>query len=224
MAVLLASRCTPVLPCPRWLIEPGAAAIPLTGNSAGGWRAGHQRFPASRARSKPGAAGRLAPRGVPARLTETYTLESEWAEDVWQTELFDSLTFGGWLDYPHFNASVARSCTVGAPGCTEADDPDMLYAGGGVLGFIAGRYPGTAPTGAGSATWTGIVVGMEDLASASLWRGRPDVLRGDARVVIDDLAAPDVGVVFTNIRNVTEGTRQPDMTWEDLPLEGTKLP
>ena len=162
--------------------------------------------------------------GVPiaefrSRFTETYTLESERGEDDRHTDLFDSLTFGGWLDYTHFNVSVTRSCTVGAPGCTEADDVDLLYAGGGVLGFMAGRYLGMTPTGAGSATWTGVMVGMEDLESASLRRGRPDVLLGDARITIDNLAAPDVDVTFANIHNVTEGARRQDMRWEDLPLE-----
>ena len=35
--------------------------------------------------------------------------------------------------------------------------------------------------------------------------------------MIDDLAAPDVDVSFTNIHNVIEGTRRGDMSWEDLP-------
>ncbi|MCY4003423.1 MAG: hypothetical protein OXF33_06940 [Rhodospirillales bacterium] len=84
---------------------------------------------------------------------------------------------------------------------------------------MAGRYPGTTPTGAGSASWTGVMVGMEDLASASLRRELPVVFLGDARITIDDLAAPDVDVAFTNIHNVTEGTRRRDMRWEDLRLQ-----
>ena len=82
-----------------------------------------------------------------------------------------------------------------------------------------GRYSGTTPTGTGSATWTGVMVGMADLASTALRRARPDVLLGDATITIDDLADPDVDVLFTNIHNVTEATRQHDMSWEDLPLE-----
>ena len=118
--------------------------------------------------------------------------------------------------------SATRWCTVGSPGCAETDDTDdfdPLYAGGGVLGYMAGSYPGTTPAGAGSAAWTGIMVGMEDLASASLGRERTDVFLGDARIAIDDLAAPDVDVSFTNIHNVTEGARRGDMSWEDLRLE-----
>ena len=157
-----------------------------------------------------------------SRFTRTETLEPEKGADGEQTDLFDSLTLGGWLDYTHFNVSVTRWCTVGSPGCAKADDTDdfdPLYAGGGVLGYMAGSYSGTTPTGVGSATWTGIMVGMEDLASASLRRERPDVFLGDAKIAIDDLAAPDVDVSFTNIHNVTEGTRRRDMNWQDLRLE-----
>ena len=118
--------------------------------------------------------------------------------------------------------SVTRWCTVGSPGCAQTDDTDdfePLYAGGGVLGYMAGSYPGTTPTGIGSATWMGLMVGMEDLDSASLERERPDVFLGDANIVIGDLAAPAVDVSFTNIHNVTEGTRHRDMGWQDLALE-----
>ena len=165
--------------------------------------------------------------GVPvaefrSRFTRAETLEPERETNYTETFLVDSLTFGGWLDYTHFNVSVTRWCTVGSPGCAETDDTDdfdPLYAGGGVFGYMAGSYPGTTPAGVGSAAWTGIMVGMEDLASASLRRERPDVFLGDARIAIDDLAAPDVDVSFTNIHNVTEGTRRVDMIWEGLRLE-----
>ena len=156
------------------------------------------------------------------RFTRTQTLEAERGTGYTETYLFDSLTFGGWLDYTHFNVTLTRWCRVGEPGCAETDDTDdfdPLYADGGVLGFMAGRYSGTTPAGAGSATWTGVMVGMEDPASASLRRERPDVFLGDARITIDDLAAPDVDVSFTNVHNVTEGTRHRDMGWEDLRVE-----
>ncbi len=157
-----------------------------------------------------------------SRFTRTEVLESEKETVVEQRTFFDSRTFGGWLDYTHFNVSLTRWCTVGQPGCAETDDTDdfdPLYAGGGVFGAMGGSYSGTTPAGVGSATWTGAMVAMEDLASVSLQRERPDVLLGDARIVIDDLAAPDVGVFFTNIHNVTEGTRFRNMSWEDLPLK-----
>ena len=154
-----------------------------------------------------------------SRFTETLTLEEQRDADDQQTELFDSLTYGGWLDHTHFNVTVTRGCTVGVTGCSETNGTDPVYAEGRALGFMAGRYSGTTPGGAGSATWTGIMVGMEDLAPDLLQRGLPDVFLGDARVTIDDLAAPDADVAFTGVRNVTEGTRHRDMHWEDLPIE-----
>ncbi len=166
--------------------------------------------------------------GVPiarfnSRFTNTLTLESERGTDGTRTDLIDSLAFGGWLEYMHFNVSLTRWCRIGAPGCAETsdtDDVDLLYAGGGVLGYTAGRYSGTTPTGVGSATWTGVMVGMEDLASTALRDARPDALLGDATITIDDLADPAVDVLFTNFHNVTEATRHHDMSWKDLPLRG----
>ncbi len=154
-----------------------------------------------------------------SRYTETLILEPGGEAGDRQTELFDSLTYGGWLDHTHFNVSVTRWCTVGSAGCAATDDTDPVYAGGGVLGFMAGRYSGTTPTGAGSATWSGIMIGMEDLAPDLLQRERPDVFLGDARVTIDDLATPDVDVAFTGIHNVTGGSPHRDMHWEDVPIE-----
>ena len=133
--------------------------------------------------------------------------------------LVDTLAYGGWLDYTQFNVSHTRWCMGGEPGCADIDDAETLYTGGGILGFMAGRYAGTTPAGLGSATWTGVMVGMEDLPPALLGRQRADVFLGDARITIDDLSAPDVDVSFTNIHNVTEGTRRPDMSWPDLRLQ-----
>ena len=177
---------------------------------------------------RPGSIWAFAPvlehRGIPvaeftSRFTETRILEAGGEASDRQTELFDSLTYGGWLDRTHFNVSVTRWCTVGSAGCSETDDIDPVYAGGGVLGFMAGSYSGTAPTGTGSTTWSGIMIGMEDLAPDLLQRERPAVFLGNARVTIEDLAAPDADVSFTGIHNVTEGTRHRDMHWEDLPIE-----
>jgi len=93
---------------------------------------------------------------------------------------------------------------------------------------MAGRYSESTPTGRGSATWTGVMVGMETpayITGLTLdhdWQtpgAQPDVYLGDARIVIDDLAAPYVDVSFTNIHNVTEVTKHRDLTWENLRVE-----
>ena len=164
-----------------------------------------------------------------ARRTHTFTLEENGErvpEDEIITTLVDVLTYGGWLDQTEFRVSFSRSCVVGVEGCSETD-PDFETAH--VQGFAAGIYSGTTPTGTGSATWTGVMVGMEspkpgsDEASALLRSGRPDVFLGDARITIDDLTDPDADISFTGIHNVTEGTSHDDMTWQNLRVQDDGL-
>ena len=138
--------------------------------------------------------------------------------EIGETFLVDSLSYDGWLDDTHFGVALSRLCPVDRADCSGAN-PDHEFAS--VSGAMSGRYSGTNPAGTGSATWTGVMVGMEspEYATAeatALLRERPDVFLGEARLVIDDLAAPDVDVSFTGIRNVTQGTSQPAMTWENL--------
>ena len=158
-----------------------------------------------------------------ARITRTLPVPE--ARETTQPTLIDVLTYGGWLDYTEFRVSLSRWCTVGAAGCSGTD-PD--YENGIAFGFMAGSGSGTAPAGVGPAAWTGVMVGMEspesgsDKALASL-RSGPDVFLGDARITIDDLAAPDVDVSFTGIYNVTEGTPHDDMSWENLRVQDDGL-
>ena len=172
--------------------------------------------------------------GVPvaefkARRTHTLTLEENGErvpEDETTTTLVDVLSYGGWLDHTEFRVSFSRSCVVGVAGCSETD-PEFEVAH--VQGFAAGVYSGTTPTGMGSATWTGVMVGMEspepgsDDASALVRSGRPDVVLGDARITIDDLAVPDVDVSFTGIHNVSDGSSHDDMSWENLRVQDDGL-
>ena len=161
---------------------------------------------------------------VPVTVAEgsyrvTRTLESDPPVEI--DHFFEFLRYGGWLDHTVFHVSFRRWCTVGAAGCPGTDP---TYERGSVVGFMAGGYSETTPTGVGSATWTGVMVGMESeergRATASAVRsGQPDVFLGDAQITIDDLAAPDVDVSFVNLHNVTEGTRRRDITWEGLRVE-----
>ena len=160
-----------------------------------------------------------------ARRTHTLTLEENGErvpEDETTTTLVDVLSYGGWLDRTEFRVSLSRSCVVGVAGCSETD-PEFEVAH--VQGFAAGVYSGTTPTGMGSATWTGVMIRMEspepgsDEASALLGSGRPDVVLGDARITIDDLADPDADVSFTGIHNVIEGSSREDMSWENLRVQ-----
>ena len=172
--------------------------------------------------------------GVPVaefkgRHTYTLTLEEneeQAPEDDATTTLVDALSYGGWLDRTDFRVSFSRSCVVGVAGCSETESEFKVAH---VQGFAAGGYSGTTPTGLGSATWTGVMIGMEspepgsDDASALLLSGRPDVFLGDARIMIDDLAVPDVDVFFTGIHNVSEGTSHAGMSWENLPVQDDGL-
>ena len=157
-------------------------------------------------------------------------------EDDEKTYRIDQLSYGGWLDSMYFFAGFARECEVGAAGCAGASP---RYTHVGLAPFVYGAYSGTTPTGLGSATWTGVMVGMEDPESIPIGLlTNPDVYLGDARIVIDDLSAPDVDVFFTNIHNVTSSDesiiygagglpfaraprdeQHPDMSWEDLSVE-----
>ena len=120
-------------------------------------------------------------------------------EEDGQTYLADSVIYGGWLDHTDFGVGFLATCDVDEPGCSGTNP---VYAWGladGIAPF--GVYPGTTPTGMGSATWTGVMVGMEspmfdNEGAARAWAnaGRPDVYLGDARIRIDDLAAPNVDV------------------------------
>ena len=57
--------------------------------------------------------------------------------------------------------------------------------------------------------------------SDSVTRGR--FLRGDATLVIDDLANPDVDVAFGNLRDLETGAKLDGRTiapWENIPVNG----
>ena len=161
---------------------------------------------------------------IPVALAEgtyrvTRTLESYPPVEI--DHFFEFLRYGGWLDHTVFHVSFQRWCTVGEAGCAGTNP---VYEDGSVVGVMAGGYSETTPAGAGSATWTGVVVGMESgkhgrATAAAVRSGQPDVFLGDAHITIDDLAAPDVDVSLVNLYNVTEGARHGDITWEDLRVE-----
>ena len=194
---------------------------------------------------RPGSSRSFAPvlehHGIPVaefkhRFTETTTLEIDRAQtpdDDATTTLVHELGYGGWLDHGEFRVTLSASCALGAPRCSETD-PDFAFAR--ATGHMAGRPAGTAPAGVGSATWTGVMVAM----AAPAWSeaptsaddpappvaapdGPPGVWLGDARITIDDLAAPVADVAFTGIHDVTAGTRRDDLRWEDLRIQDDGL-
>ena len=118
------------------------------------------------------------------------------------------------LEHSAFSVSKQLSCW----GPSVASCDESLLPASSRLEFYAssyGHYTGTNPTGLGSASWTGVMTGLD------LIRYEPGATRlilGDAKIDIDDLSNPDVDVEFTGIRDVTRGTSRPDMVWNDLVL------
>ena len=160
--------------------------------------------------------------GVPIAEMKARVISRD--EDDGKTYRTDIVNYGGWLDHTVFGVGFVAACDVDQQGCSGTSP---VYAGGIARSITPfGVYPGTTPTGMGSATWKGVVVGMEspkleNEAAVVAWanEGQPDVYLGDARITIKDLAAPDVDVSFTNIHNVTEGTRHREMSWEGLSVK-----
>ncbi|MCY4439623.1 MAG: hypothetical protein OXE53_05380 [Deltaproteobacteria bacterium] len=169
--------------------------------------------------------------GIPvAELKYRYTYEDEP-----RRYLSDVLSYGGGLGDTTFRVDFDRRCEVGAAGCSGVS-PDFMDAL--INRTVTGRYSESTPTGVGSATWTGVMVGMRSpvyphypgdphypgYPGTDLIRplptpvAQPDAYVGDARIMIDNLACPnvEVDVSFTNLHNVTEGAKHRDMTWENL--------
>ncbi len=131
-------------------------------------------------------------------------------------------SYGAWLDHAAFSAFRSHATSVTG---TESTFPEAAA-------YIIPS--GSPPSGAGSATWTGLMVGMEDARDGFNGHVEPDVFLGDAQIRIDDLAAPtgplppgqdpgelmNLDVSFTNIWNVTEQTPAADMIWQDLNVTG----
>ena len=147
----------------------------------------------------PGSTVSFAPvlehNGVPIAETKTRVIFDD--EDDGKTYLADTVTYGGWLDHTVFGVGFFAVCDVDEQGARE-----QVRSMRGIRRRLHAvwRLPGTTPTGVGSATWTGVMVGMEspmfdNEGAARAWAnaGQPDVYLGDARIRIDDLAAPDVG-------------------------------
>ena len=110
--------------------------------------------------------------------------------------------FGGWLDHNFF---IVVRATL-----SDADSGDFSIPLVLSIGDAAGTNP--API-AGSATWSGVMVGTD--MSATALRSQ---IRGDADITVSDFTNPTVGVAFTKIRNPDTGDSRGDMTWSGIPL------
>ena len=123
-------------------------------------------------------------------------------------QYFGFLTFGMfWTSKFHecWGASVS-SCDETSLGESSSLD---------VQSGSSGRFAGENPTGLGSATWTGVMTGVDVKRSKP---GTTHWVLGDAKIDIDDLSDPDVDVAFTGIRDLASGAAGSDMTWSNLTL------
>ncbi|MYG26968.1 MAG: transferrin-binding protein-like solute binding protein [Boseongicola sp. SB0677_bin_26] len=107
--------------------------------------------------------------------------------------------YAGWLDHNFF--------LVGHVSLTDAD----LWTFRFPMGISVGRATGSNPV-RGSATWSGVMVGVDTNAS------RFSSVRGDADLVIGGFANPKLTVMFTNIRDVDIGRPREAMMWHDVPM------
>ena len=127
---------------------------------------------------------------------------------------FSAKFFGAWLDDGAFFVNEA-TLTVS----DEGGRPDGLGTVFDASAVGVANDAAPAPVRGMSATWVGMMIGAD--VSDTVTRGQ--FLGGDATLVIDDLADPDVDVVFSDFRDLETGARLADRTiapWRDVPLAG----
>ena len=113
------------------------------------------------------------------------------------------VSYGGWLD-----GSIFAVESQVLDGVIDGDNVLNRY----LVAYSFGNDSGTNPTGTGSATWNGVMVGATS---------NPDnIIQGDAEVEIRDLSAssPVVFIEFTNIRNLGTRAIVQSMGWASLSL------
>ena len=109
------------------------------------------------------------------------------------------LTYGGWLENGMFALHVIRHRQASA-------QEDAIERAGLSYGLASASNPG----GLGAAAWNGLMVGVTKTNAV--------MLQGDARIEIDDLAAPDVDVRFTDLFDLNGPAGSPAYTIDGVPL------
>lgn len=130
---------------------------------------------------------------------------------------FSATFFGAWLDDGAF---FVNETTL-----TVRDGQGRPVGLGTVFDASAMGAASTgapAPVRGMSATWKGMMIGVD--VSDAVTRGQ--FLRGDATLVVADLADPDVDVTFGNIRDLRTSARLAGRTiapFENVPLDGASF-
>ena len=134
-----------------------------------------------------------------------------------------------------------RSRLENAP--TTGQHRNILFVGGildnsffgiGITGFYRGTQlysaigtslsfgnsPGTNPSSTiSSATWTGVMLGIDYSQVTTNSLDQLHALHGDSRIVVEGLdTTPTVDVTFSNVRNLNTGARHTLGGWSNIPL------
>ena len=126
---------------------------------------------------------------------------------------YSAASYGGWLDHSAFG--VEGILFVGG----EIDEWGLLYS------YSYGEASGTNPA-VGTATWTGIVAGVD--VSVSETAG--NTIQGQARIDFDldgdflpalggDVYLPTVDIAFTQMYDLDAATRRSDIHWYRVRVE-----
>lgn len=113
----------------------------------------------------------------------------------------DVYSYGGWMRHNVFTVQEVTLASGIAKGLG-------LYYGFSI--GVASNAP-PSPTG-GSATWSGVMVGMDNAGA-----DRGNVIQGDAGITVD-FDALHADVAFTNVHDLTAGTMRDGNTWNDAPI------
>lgn len=131
---------------------------------------------------------------------------------------YDRIGYAAELDHTLLSVSWERDINKESGEIIDPREKDPDFNGDATThaGFY-GKLSMTPPTGTGSASWSGVMIGTDFLDSPD-HSEEPDWFLGDARVVIDNLSDPAVDVELTNIQNQSDGPSREDITWDNLPL------
>ena len=130
---------------------------------------------------------------------------------------FSAKFFGVWLDDGAFFVNETTLTVRDERG--RRDGLGTVFDAS-ALGMANDAAP--TPVQGMSATWTGMMIGAD--VSDTVTRGQ--FLGGDAALVIDDLANPDVDVVFSNFWDLETGARLADRMiapWQGIPLANSSF-
>ena len=106
-------------------------------------------------------------------------------------------TYAGWLDESVFGMKRIE--------ITEGSDTAVYFAS-----YSFGKASGSNPTGQGTMTWNGVVVGIKRTDSNHF------LFQGTATIDIDDPNTPDVDVSISTIE--LPGSVRDDISWDNLSL------